>query len=311
MNITFNLQTIKKDEDINIETHGTLIIHDSKKFIIAVHHGKPIKTITINHNIYNDFIICAWCDLVIIPYNIETDRFVFKQFVKKQIDPTDKYYLNSTKLKFINNIFMEIGIIPNNPTIMYNLLKSTEETSTGVPIYNEKNKLAGIVSRFQNTEEKINIYCIPVNYILTALNKIDNTKLYSLNKDINSIIKINNYKTVCGRIYCPLHKTYITIDSFIAVNGDINSKFYITLENGRRNHENLIAINNNMTNNNIIMNDNTITLTSGFMHLLKVLDEIELLEEILMKTHINNNYINNNYINNNYINIPWNDYIIH
>jgi hypothetical protein len=299
MNITFNLQTIEKEDEIDIETKGTLILYNNKKFIIAVHHGNPIKTITINNKIYNDFIICAWCDLIIIPYNIEHDRFVFKQFVKKQIDPTDKYYMNSTRLKFVNNVFMEIGMIPYNPKIMYNILKSTEEASAGIPIYNDKNKLAGIVCRFKNIEDNINIYCIPVNYILIALNKIDNTKLYSLNEDMNSITKINNYKIVCGRIYCPLHKTYITIDSFIAINGDINSTYYITLENGRRKQDNVIVVNNNMTNNNIIINDNNITLTSGFMHLLKALDEIELLGKILMNTNINNNNI-----------IVWNNYII-
>ena len=105
-------------------------------------------------------------------------------------------------------------------------------------------------------------------------------------------IKINNYKIVCGKIYCILHKTYISIESYIAINGDINSIFNIILNNGRCKKTNLINTNNNMTNNNLIVYDDNITLTSGLLHLLRISGETDIVENIL----INNNDVKwNNY----------------
>jgi hypothetical protein len=193
-------------------------------------------------------------------------------------------------------------MMPNNPTIMYNCLKSIGETSIscGMPIYTDKKKLAGIIYKFQNIDiteinnlnESIDIsessnkfnyvYCIPINYILIALNKLDNTKLYIINEDINNIYKINNYKIICGKIYCNLHKAYIPVESYITINSDYNSEYHITLLNGRRKKANIIEYNNNMTNNNIIVNNNNISLTLGFINWLKILDEIELIEKLLI-----------------------------
>ena len=282
INITLNLQSVNTDNEIEIEVKGFIINYNKKNYIISVHQGYPIKNIIINDKKYDDFIVCSWCDLLIIPF-VETNLFVFKHFVKKQIEPTDNYYLNSNKLKFIKTEFMEIGMIPNNPTIMYNIFKSINDINSGMPIYNEKYKLAGITSKIEQIEENIYyVYSIPVNYILTALSKLDNTKIYSLNEDIKNIYKINNYKIMCDKIYCIMHKAYIPVESYIAINGDINSEYHIILFNGRRKKTHLIEHYNNMTNNNIIVNNNNITLTLGFVNWLKILDEIELIEKILI-----------------------------
>ncbi len=300
INVTYILQNIElsDNDEIEIETKGTLVLFENKTFIISIHNGYPINKIVINDYILTDFIICAWCDLVIIPYNINriNNLFVFRDFVKKQMDPTDKYFVNSTKIKYFNNIFTNIGFIPENPIIMYNCLKSFENIDTGMPIINDKKKLAGIVSRINIIDNDIyQIYSVPINYILKALTKKDNTTIYSLNEDINNISKINNFKTICGKIYCILHKMYISVDSYIAINGDINKSFYIRLENGREKRAHLIDTHNNMSNNNLIIDKNNIKLSYGLISLLDVLDESELLEDIL----INNNN-----------NIKWNDYNI-
>jgi hypothetical protein len=201
INITLNLQTIKRDDEIEIEVAGILMNYNKKAYIISVHQGLPIKSIIINNKTYSDYIICAWCDLIIIPSNDSfSDLFVFKQFVKKQMDPLDKLFINNNKAKFINHDFMEIGMIPNNPIIMYNKLEidnincSNNNILSGQPIYNMQDKLVGMVSRIDENH----IYTIPTNYILNALNKKDNTIIYSLNEDINNIQKINNYKVICN-----------------------------------------------------------------------------------------------------------------
>jgi hypothetical protein len=243
-----------------------------------VHQGYPIKSISINNKKYDDYIICAWCDLLILPLlsNDFSDSFVFKQFVKKQMEPTDKLYINDNKVKFNHREFIEIGMIPNNPTIMYNVyLNDINNIIAGQPIYN--NKLAGIVSKISNEY----IYTIPINYILTALTKKDNTIIYSLNENINYIHKINKYKLICGKIYCPLHKMYIPIETFVIINSDL--EYVLLLKNGRIINATLNNITNNNYNNNLIINNDKITFTSSFMHLLKLLDKTELIENILVK----------------------------
>ncbi len=294
INITLNLQTIKNDDEIEIEVAGVLINYNKKDYIISVHQGLPIKSIIINNKTYSDYIICAWCDLIIISSDDSfPDLFVFKQFVKKQMDPLDKIFINDNKAKFINHEFMEIGMIPNNPTIMYNKLEIDNNSSnnnilSGQPIYNMHNKLAGIVSKIDDNY----IYTIPTNYIFTALNKKDNTIINSLNEDINNIQKINNYKVVCGKIYCSLHKMYIPIDSYIIINSDNISS--LLLKNGRTKEAQLIIIDNHNYNNNLIIKENVINFTSGLLHLLKLLGEVKLLNKMLTskldksKTQLNN-----------------------
>jgi hypothetical protein len=290
INITLNLQTIKREDEIEIEVAGILMNYNKQNYIISVHQGLPIKSIIINNKTYSDYIICAWCDLIIIPSNDSfSDLFVFKQFVKKQMDPLDKLFINNNKAKFINHDFMEIGMIPNNPIIMYNKLEIDNNNNnilSGQPIYNMQDKLAGMVSRIDGNH----IYTIPTNYILNALNKKDNTIIYSLNEDINNIQKINNYKVICGKIYCSLHKMYISVDSYIIINSD--NIVSLLLKNGRTINPVLNTTNNNNNNynNNLIIKDNVIKFSSGFLHLLKLLGDTCLIKKILMN-NINYEYV--------------------
>ncbi len=281
INIILNLQTFKKEDEIEVEVAGVLINYNKKLYIVSVHQNLPIKSVIINNKEYSNYIICAWCDLIIIPYD-SSNLFVFKQFVKKQMDPLDKYFINDNKAVFINHEFMEIGLIPSNPTIMYNKLEINYNNNinilSGQPIYTTNNytnyKLAGIVSRINDNH----IYTIPTNYILLALNKKDNTMIYSLN-DTNNIHKINKYKVNNDKIYCSLHKMYINIDSYIILNYDNISS--IILKNGRTINPLFIPLNFNNYNNNLIIKDNIVKFTSGFLHLLKLLEESCLIEKIL------------------------------
>jgi hypothetical protein len=298
INITYVMQDLKHlDTEVEIEMKGVLVNFNSKTFIISVHNGYPIEKVIINDTIFENFIICAWCDLILIPYRNSDNQFVFKQFVKKQMEPEDKYYINNTinsRLKFINNILIQIGHIKNNPIIMYNCLKvasvdKDECIEPGTPIYNENNKLAGIVAKIINND----IYCIPVNYILKAMTKIDNTKLYTLAEDIYNIAKINNYKIICKKIYCNLHKTYIPVDTYVAIHGDNLLYLSIIFTNGRYKKVSLYETNNNMSNNNLLVDKNTIKLSYGLITLLHLLEEYELIEKI-----------------NNHSDIVWNNYNI-
>lgn len=307
--ITYILQNLEHLEDkIEIKMNGILINFNSKKFIVSVHNGYPIEKVIIDGKPFEDFIICAWCDLILIPITDDYNLFAFKQFVKKQMEPEDKYFYNNNisniKLKYINNILSPIGDMGCNPMIMYNCLKldtiSETELDIGTPIYNEKNKLAGIIAKIiknDDIDNQINIYCIPVNYILKAIIKTDNTKIYSLAEDIDYIEKINNYKIICNKIYCNFHKMYIPVETYIAIHGDISTYFSIVLKNGRCKRVLPFETNNNLINNKLLVDKNRITLSYGLITLLHALEEIELLEKI-------------NEHNTNQNDITWNNYII-
>ncbi len=284
INLIYVLQNLDNIEgDIEVGVSGTLISYNNNIYIISIHNGYPIKKIIINDMTFTNFTICAWCDLIIIPYNIVNDIFVFKQFVKKQMEPEDKYFVKTCKLKYINNIFTNIGFIPSNPIIMYNCLRGIEDIEVGVPIYNDKNRLVGIVSRVFNND----IYCVPINYILRAMEKRDNTKLYSLNEDLETITKINNYKIICDKIYCTLHKIYVPIDTFIAIHGDNNAYFYATSDSNRIKKINVIESSSNLINNNLLLENNNIKISYGLITLLQILNEHDLLINI-SKKNINN-----------------------
>ena len=294
--ITYIMQDLKHfDTEIEVEMKGSIINFNSKSFVVSVHNGYPIEKVIINNKTFDDFIICAWCDLILIPYDniFHCDSIAFKQFVKKQLEPEDKYFYNNIKLKYINNIFTPIGDMRCNPIIMYNCFKSdiVLDDCIGAPIYNDKNKLAGIITKIINTND---IYCIPANYILKALVKTNNTKIYSLIEEIDYIEKINNYKIICDKIYCSLHKNYIPVETYVAIHGDVSTYFSIILKNGRCKRVLAFETTNNLINNKLLVNKNIITLTYGLITILHALDEIELLEKI----------------NEHNDNIKWKNYII-
>ena len=104
--IILNIQTIKSDDEIQLEASGICIYYNKKYYIISVHQGLPIKSIIINNKTHTDYIICAWCDLLII--NI--DEITNKDFYDK-IDITfdlsrNTYDLskNPTKYFIVNSI---------------------------------------------------------------------------------------------------------------------------------------------------------------------------------------------------------------
>jgi hypothetical protein len=177
---------------------------------------------------------------------------------------------------------------------MYNCLKiGANDIEPGMPIYNDKNKLAGIVAKIINNKNlndsnDYDVYCVPVNYILKAMTKIDNTKLYTLAEDIYNIDKINNYKIICQKIYCNLHKIYIPVETYVAIHGDSLLYLSIIFTNGRYKKVSLYEMNNNMANNNLLVSCNTIKLSYGLITLLHVLEEYELINNINNSNNINN-----------------------
>jgi hypothetical protein len=303
-NIILGIESINPDEYHEVTYKGINIFYKNKYYIITVYHGLPVKYVKIN-NMTFDFILSKWNDLVIIPITIIHNTVnIFKHFIKKQLDVNEKLLLGNITLKFVGNIFKPIHNIPGNPNITYNVLEYNNIISNniidGEPVCSETNGLYGIVSSCSNT----NLYLIPSIYILMTLDKINNMNniIYTINENINNIYKIDNYKVICNKIYCNIHKMYIPFDNYIVFHSNKDSKLKITTN---INTDKLIKpvefINPYISlNNNIIRRGNYIELTSGLMHLFKLLNETDFLERLFsLLTNENNIQYKNYYIHTN------------
>ncbi len=291
LDIIYELDSLDRNnrEIIKIQLKGIIINYENKNYIISVHQGLPIKKVIINDKEYSNYIYCAWNDLIIIPIDNIPSTFVFKQFVKKQMDFNNVYTINNFSARFIKTTFAPIKMIPNNPYVMYNIFKCKENILPGEPII-DNNKLCGIACKFEDDY----IFTIPINYIIKSLTKKDNKNIYTIYHDLESITKINNNKIVCGKIYCQYHKNYIHPECFIAFYGDEDYKFNITTRNINRIINSEIFKNNIIDNSDsIIIKDNTIKLTSGLLHYFKIIGEQSLIKLIFTNESLEIKY--NNY----------------
>ncbi len=270
------------DDEYIINYKGIHINYKNNYYIVTIYRGLPVKYVKINNIIINNFIISKWNDLLIIPLSfVHENVFVFKHFIKKDLDINEKCINNNIKLKFIQNIFNPIHEIPGNPVVMYNIFKknSTDNLICGEPIYNNTNGLYGLVT--QNISNNM-VFVIPSIYILTTLDKQFNN-IFVLDERKEFITKINNFKTICDKIYCNIHKTYIPIDCYIVFNYDKDVRIKLNINNIDR-YARIVEFKNPsiILSSSIITQNNTIKLTSSLLHLLKEFNEYELLSRLMI-----------------------------
>ncbi len=270
------------NDEYIIDYKGIHVNYKNKYYIVTIYRGLPIKYIKINNIVINNFIVSKWNDLLIIPLSfIHENVFVFKHFIKKDLDINEKCINNNIKLKFIQNTFNPIHEIPGNPVVMYNVFKknSADNLICGEPIYNNNNGLYGIVT--QNISNNM-VFVLPSIYILMTLDKQFNN-IYVLDERKELITKINNFKTICDKIYCPIHKTYIPIDCYVVFNYDKDVRIKLNINNIDRNAR-IVEFKNPsiFLSSSIIIENNNIILTSSLLHLLKELNEFELLSRLMI-----------------------------
>ena len=276
--ILLKMQNIlDKSTEHTINTFGILIHYMKKQYIITIHHGLPVDEIIINNEdkkytfklSNNEFIICAWNDLILIPYNIKcATLFVFKQFVQKQINFISSYQDDlNLDIKYIKNENFPLNMIPYNPENMYYKMSSTSiinESISGKPIYNN-NKLVGLIAKVEGSY----IYIIPTIYILKSIEKNDNTNIYIF--DTLNINKIGFHKIINNMIYYRKFNTIIPLDSYLLLEGDIDKTVSITSRNITKTIIYTPFINHSINNKNTIdLIENNINITSSFIHLMKI-----------------------------------------
>jgi hypothetical protein len=265
------------DDIINIDLYGFTVKYKDMYYIVTLHMGLPIKEIIIDGipKIEN-YILSKRNDLLIIPVLFPfKDQFVFCHFDEKQIDSSESYLCSAQILcktiKLNSNVFLPINMMPNYPTIMYHIFNSHENIKVGMPVYNSDMKLRGIVSKMDDI-----VYVLPAHYIINTIIKDNN--LLSMKDNIDNITKIDNKMIKNNKIYCKNHKTYIPIDCYLSYHMDINitTKQNITKKAIMIPHKNRI-----INSNELIRKDKEYHYTSGYIHLLQILGEFEMIERII------------------------------
>lgn len=273
--VKLTIQGITKDHIIKL--NGTIIKYNKLNYLITLHHGLPIKLVTItiddiDINI-SEFDYCIWNELIMVKdfKNIRENQFVFKQFVKKQIDSSIELEINKTDIcRFIENVFFPINMMPENPINLYYKLSNNSDKikkgSSGIPIHTKDKKLIGIFSKKENNS----IYVIPIIYILKSIEKTDNDNIYFL--DENNINKINNYMVKEKKIYHNQLKTIIPIDTYLVLEGDIDKMIYITDKKLKSRYHKFKILETVIKNNKeLVFNNQNISITSSFLHYLRII----------------------------------------
>ena len=288
-----------KDDKLELEANCSMIQYMKKYYIVTVHQGLPIKMISIVLNDmtydFTHFVICGWNDIVLIQLEKEdfinicklSKLFVFKQFVKKQIDHNTKYNTDICDkphiIKYCKNELFPINMIPMNPMNLYYTMKFNKSFATdgnaGKPVY-INNKLIGIIGKIDDY-----LYVIPIIYVLRSIEKQNNTHIYTIDY-ITDITKINTNRVnhSNGTIYYNKMHTWIPIDCYITLEGDNEVKYNTEVNSKSKNSVSTVKpfINQIISNNmELCITDHNILINSCFIHLIKICyKDIQLIETI-------------------------------
>lgn len=229
---TVNLNS--KTESLNEMTiessfKGFILSYDLIDYIISVHHGKPIKEIS--HSI---IINSVWNELLILEKKTQDNSLIIKNIKLSVPKITEKLNLpfnNTTKIKLTISgyKFLNLNNLPTNPRCMYIIAQMEEnknlQSLSGSPVFNNGNKLIGVFCKQLNNE----IYILPSYYIIKTLTKKNNDAIYGIDFEY-PIKKINNFNVNNDSIYHKSLNTYIPIDAYFMLEGDIGKELLINNE---------------------------------------------------------------------------------
>ena len=109
--------------DKTVKTIGKsfLIKYNKQIYFIGIHHGYPISYININKNNFDkdNLNICSWNEILFKNIDYTMDQFVFNKFSKKQINSSNFYYCDTKRLKYKNNHYFPINMLPGNVKNLY------------------------------------------------------------------------------------------------------------------------------------------------------------------------------------------------
>jgi hypothetical protein len=229
VNITCELQAIN-DIKYEILLKGFVFTLDEEKYIITTNHGLPIKNCYLTDNKENKLKIhidSVWNELLILKSENSVEN----------IKPISKYQnkiIKNNQILFIKNDIKQIRLtnatphflcinnVPTNPKILY--IKAdiidenvVERSFSGSPVFNENNKIIGVLSK-KNIDDNT-VYIIPIYLLIKTLNKKNNNSFFAIDYDL-PIKKINKINV---KNNCILHKPLgilIDLNTYYLIEGD-------------------------------------------------------------------------------------------
>ncbi len=253
--------------DKTVKTIGKsfLIKYNKQIYFIGIHHGYPISYININKNNFDkdNLNICSWNEILFKNIDYTMDQFVFNKFSKKQINSSNFYYCDTKRLKYKNNHYFPINMLPGNVKNLYYVMECLNDmikpSNSGSPVYDKDKKLIGIISKIKKND----IFVIPIIYLCNSIDKIDNLNIYTICE--RNPKSIESYNVTNNNIYHSSLKAYINKDTFLVLEGDINKDLLV--DNIKIKYVTLISF---MNNPNIILKSDEIIITSGLLNLIKL-----------------------------------------
>jgi len=216
--------------------NGFVLNYKKIDYLISVHHNLPIDSVynLLTQESLNIKINSCWSEVMILEtQNIDLSNLCINYKIQNKLPKVDQIMFIKTNnerylTQVIDHVFIPFNSISDALTIPYirsKLDQSFENVSglSGSPVFLD-DKLVGVFSKF-DVKESI-AYIIPIYIILKNLMKIDNFKIYGLPIDFK-INKINSYNINNGIVYHPTLKINIPIDTYLILEGDINSKISV------------------------------------------------------------------------------------
>jgi len=242
LKINFELENITNDT-IFSNSSGFIVNINNNNIIISVHHYYPFSDnikILYNNTEYSSSIInrSLWNEIITlkIPDKLslnKLDIINYKNF-RLHCQNYEKFYINDKNIELIkiDNSFIPLGMIPNYPkNIYYKMLcinGTILKSFSGLPIYDNKKRVIGILSKSKNNE----IYVLPIIYLIkTLLKKSDD--IYFIENYLK-IEKVNRYKVTNEKIFYPSFGFNIPIESYFLLEGDKDKMVEITVKNKKK-----------------------------------------------------------------------------
>jgi hypothetical protein len=238
-----------------------IINHEKVNYIVSVHHGLPFNEYTYINNllqITNQEIKIhkqpIWNELII--FNTENtiidESNIFKKLRIKLPSINERVYLNSNvSLSIATMQSINLHHLPTNPSVIYiyaHVISGTIiKSMSGSAIYDNTNRLVGILSKTHELNGQTFAVIIPAYYLYKTLIKVNNNAIYNLNNNNAEITKINNFNVKNNMVFHSSLSINMKLDCFYMLEGDDN--YQININNGTlvnfRDIKSELYINNN------------------------------------------------------------------
>ena len=204
-------------------------------YIISVHHQLPIESVSdIHDKKLNIKINSCWSEVLIMEtddINL-TEYSIYSKIQNKLPKQGQNMFIKTNEQRFesimIDYEFIPFDNINNDYTIPYIRAKISKKIDnlaglSGSPVF-INDTIVGVFSKFDIIESIV--YIIPIYVIIKNLIKKDNANIYGLLID-SKINKINSYNIKDGLIYHPSLKINIPVNTYLMLEGDVNTKISV------------------------------------------------------------------------------------